>query len=74
MGTVQMSARLATGHDAEAILEIYNNEVLNGTATFDLVPRTHQFRMKRLENLDLKFIYLESLSEQSVSLKSRMSK
>ena len=35
-----MKTRLATATDAEAILEIYNAEVLGGTATFDLVPRT----------------------------------
>jgi L-amino acid N-acyltransferase len=35
-----MHTRLATHHDAEAILDIYNAEVLGGTATFDLVPRT----------------------------------
>lgn len=35
-----MKTRLATKADAGAILEIYNAEVLGGTATFDLVPRT----------------------------------
>lgn len=35
-----MKTRLADDGDAEAILEIYNAEVLGGTATFDLVPRT----------------------------------
>lgn len=35
-----MRTRLAVAGDAEAILEIYNAEVLGGTATFDLVPRT----------------------------------
>lgn len=32
--------RLAEPRDAEAILAIYNHEVLNTTVTFDLVPRT----------------------------------
>jgi L-amino acid N-acyltransferase YncA len=32
--------RLATVDDAEAIRSIYNAEVLESTATFDLVPRT----------------------------------
>lgn len=32
--------RPATAADAEAISEIYNYEVLNTTATFDLVPRS----------------------------------
>ncbi|MCL2395460.1 MAG: N-acetyltransferase family protein [Acidimicrobiaceae bacterium] len=35
-----METRLAHPGDAEAILEIYNAEVLGGVATFDLVPRT----------------------------------
>jgi L-amino acid N-acyltransferase YncA len=35
-----VKTRLATTDDAAAILEIYNAEVLGGSATFDLVPRT----------------------------------
>lgn len=35
-----MELRLATLDDAEAIRSIYNLEVLESTATFDLVPRT----------------------------------
>lgn len=35
-----MQLRLATTEDAEAIRSIYNVEVLESTATFDLVPRT----------------------------------
>jgi phosphinothricin acetyltransferase len=35
-----MRTRLAEVDDAEALLAIYNAEVLGGTATFDLVPRT----------------------------------
>ncbi|MCE9621608.1 MAG: GNAT family N-acetyltransferase [Actinomycetia bacterium] len=35
-----ISLRLATAADAEQIREIYNYEVQNTTATFDLVPRT----------------------------------
>jgi phosphinothricin acetyltransferase len=38
VGTV--SLRLATPADAEQIGAIYNHEVLNGTSTFDLVPRS----------------------------------
>ncbi|MEZ5219706.1 MAG: N-acetyltransferase family protein [Ilumatobacteraceae bacterium] len=38
MGAI--SIRLARRGDAEAIAEIYNYEVLNTTATFDLVPRS----------------------------------
>jgi phosphinothricin acetyltransferase len=35
-----LTIRLATVADAEDIRTIYNHEVLNTTATFDLVPRT----------------------------------
>ncbi|MCZ7628236.1 MAG: GNAT family N-acetyltransferase [Microthrixaceae bacterium] len=35
-----MQIRPATIEDAEAILEIYNHQVLTSSATFDLVPRT----------------------------------
>jgi phosphinothricin acetyltransferase len=35
-----ISLRLATLADAQQIREIYNHEVLNTTATFDLVPRS----------------------------------
>jgi L-amino acid N-acyltransferase YncA len=34
-----VSVRTADVHDAEAIADIYNYEVENSTATFDLVPR-----------------------------------
>jgi L-amino acid N-acyltransferase len=33
--------RLARSSDAEAVRDIYNAEVIGSTATFDLVPRTH---------------------------------
>ena len=35
-----MRIRLATMADADAIAEVYNREVNEGTATFDMVPRT----------------------------------
>ena len=38
--TATITIRLATGADAPAIAEIYNREVIETTATFDLVPRT----------------------------------
>ena len=37
---MSVTIRLATVGDAEEIRTIYNHEVLNTTATFDLVPRT----------------------------------
>jgi L-amino acid N-acyltransferase len=36
----ELSIRLASAADAEAIRAIYNQEVLHTVATFDLVPRT----------------------------------
>ncbi len=39
-GVGTTSLRLATPADAEQIAAIYNHEVLNTAATFDLVPRT----------------------------------
>jgi len=36
----QATLRVGSLHDAEAIAKIYNFEVENSTATFDLVPRT----------------------------------
>ena len=38
MGTITL--RLASANDAEQIMAIYNYEVINTAATFDLVPRT----------------------------------
>lgn len=38
--TESITLRLATLSDAEAIRQMYNYEVSNTTATFDLVPRT----------------------------------
>jgi L-amino acid N-acyltransferase YncA len=39
---VAVTIRLAGAADAQAIVDIYNREVLETTATFDLVPRTLQ--------------------------------
>lgn len=38
--TPEITIRLARGADAAAVAEIYNREVTETTATFDLVPRT----------------------------------
>lgn len=40
VGNPDISVRLATAADAAAIAEIYNREVAESTATFDLVPRS----------------------------------
>ncbi|CAB4900806.1 unannotated protein [freshwater metagenome] len=36
----EISIRLATANDAEAVRSIYNHEVVHTVATFDLVPRS----------------------------------
>jgi len=38
--SVRMEIRVATIEDAEATRQIYNNEVLTSTVTFDLEPRS----------------------------------
>jgi phosphinothricin acetyltransferase len=45
-----MLIRPATTADAEAILEIYNLEVLTSTVTFDLTPRSHEAQATWLAN------------------------
>jgi len=44
-----MQIRLASPGDAESIRAIYNDEVVNGTNTFDLVPRTMAEQVAWLE-------------------------
>ena len=44
-----MEIRTAERKDMEALLSIYNYEVLNGVATFDLEPKTMEERMKWFE-------------------------
>ena len=49
-----MTIRTAEECDMEALLSIYNYEVLNGVATFDLNPKSMEERMKwfRAHNVD----------------------
>lgn len=49
-----MKIRIAKESDMEALLSIYNYEVLNGVATFDLEPKSMEERMKwfRAHNVD----------------------
>ena len=44
-----MNIRIAQREDVAQMLEIYNDEVLNGTATFDLSPHTLSQRMAGFE-------------------------
>jgi len=41
---ISMNIRLATHFDLSGILEIYNEAVVNTTATFDYEPRTLEHR------------------------------
>lgn len=43
---VRMKIRVAKERDMEALLSIYNYEVVNGVATFDLEPKTMEERME----------------------------
>ncbi len=47
---VAVKVRPATRDDAVECLEIYNAEVLGGTATFDLVPRTLDEQLQWLDD------------------------
>jgi L-amino acid N-acyltransferase YncA len=46
---VRPTIRLAQRRDAEAIRQIYNQEVLGSTVTFDLVPRTLDDQLEWLD-------------------------
>lgn len=50
----ELKIRVAEERDMEALLSIYNYEVLNGTATFDLEPKSMEARMEwfRAHNVD----------------------
>ena len=63
MGNVTI--RLATVGDAEEIRSIYNHEVLNTTATFDLVPRTLTEQQEWLEERSGAFAAIVAVDEPS---------
>ncbi|HET9691799.1 MAG TPA: GNAT family N-acetyltransferase [Acidimicrobiales bacterium] len=44
-----MQVRLAGSDDAQAIMEIYNREVLGSTVTFDMVPRSLHEQLEWLD-------------------------
>jgi phosphinothricin acetyltransferase len=44
-----MKVRLATRDDAEAVMDIYNREVVGSTVTFDMVPRTLEDQLQWLD-------------------------
>ena len=58
-----MYIRKAVIEDLPALLEIYNHEVLNGTATFDLTPQTLEQRRKWFDahNIDNHPLYVADI-------------
>jgi phosphinothricin acetyltransferase len=48
---IEIHVRPATEADVPAILEIYNYEILNGTATFDTEPKTLEDRLAWFRDL-----------------------
>lgn len=67
-----MEIRTAREQDMEALLSIYNYEVINGTATFDLEPKTMEERMKwfRAHNVDNHPLIVAELSGKVVGYAS----
>lgn len=54
----ECTIRPATEADASAILDIYNEQVLNSTATFDLEPRTMETQREWLKQFDDRYVLL----------------
>jgi L-amino acid N-acyltransferase len=54
----ESTIRPATDADAAAILDIYNEQVLNSTATFDLEPRTMAAQREWLKQFDDRYVLL----------------
>jgi L-amino acid N-acyltransferase len=54
----EFTVREATEADMPAILEIYNEQVLNSTATFDLEPRTMDAQREWLKQFDDRYVLL----------------
>ena len=68
-----MTIRTAEIKDLPALLEIYNYEVLNGTATFDTEPKTlaqreEWFYAHNVDNYPLIVAELEDLGRQCGAL------
>ena len=61
-----MEIRLARISDAESIMEIYNDEVTSGTATFDLKPRSLQEQKDWLSERSGVHVVLIAESEREV--------
>ena len=61
-----MEIRLARISDAESIMEIYNDEVTSGTATFDLTPRSLQEQKDWLSERSGVHVVLIAESEREV--------
>jgi L-amino acid N-acyltransferase len=54
----EITVRAATEADLEAILDIYNEQVLNSTATFDIEPRTMAAQREWVEQFDERYVLL----------------
>ena len=63
-----MYIRKAVTEDLPALLEIYNHEVLNGTATFDLTPQTLEQRRKWYDahNIDNHPLYVADIDGRAI--------
>ncbi|MEI7619795.1 MAG: N-acetyltransferase family protein [Actinomycetota bacterium] len=61
-----ISIRLATLADAEAILEIYNHEVVHTVATFDLVARSLDEQRQWLSDRSGAFAAIVAISDNAV--------
>lgn len=67
-----MEIRVAEERDMEALLSIYNYEVVNGVATFDLEPKSMEERMKwfRAHNVENHPLIVAELDERAVGYAS----
>lgn len=54
----EIYVRHATEADGAAILDIYNEQVLNSTATFDVEPRTMEGQIDWLKQFDDRYVLL----------------
>jgi phosphinothricin acetyltransferase len=54
----EFTVRAWTEGDLDAILEIYNEQVLNSTATFDIEPRTMEAQREWVRQFDDRYVLL----------------
>lgn len=68
MTTTAITVRDAGEEDLDAILDIYNQEVLNGVATFDLEPRTMEEQRRWLSEHAAPYCALVAVDEAGAVL------